>query len=106
MNCPLLAGLGICVSSPTRRRALADLSGGLFHLLLCDRWLAPRVIVGEPAWAVKQRQGAIDVAVYPHTGLDVVRALGTGRDLQLAPLEAHTVVVAHGAFELHAQNVG
>src|SRR4249920_3825463 len=105
MNCPLLAGLGIWVSSPTRRRALADLSGGLFDLL-CDRWLTLGVIHGEPAWAVKQGQGAIHVAVYPHTGLDVVRALGTGRDLQLAPLEAHAVVVAHGALELHAQNVG
>ena len=52
---------------------------------------ALRVIDGKPARAVKQRQRAIDIAVHPHTGLDVVRACVAGWDLQFAALETHTV---------------
>jgi hypothetical protein len=57
MNCPHFAQGGKAAQGVARSRfaalrgALADPSGSLFHFLY--DWLALRVIVGEPARAVK-----------------------------------------------------
>jgi hypothetical protein len=63
------------------------------------------IIIGQPAWAVKDGQATVWITVYSHPHLDIVTAIPVRWDLQRDPFEAHTVVMAHSALMLLAEDV-
>jgi hypothetical protein len=53
---------------------------------------------------MKDGQGSIYIAMYPHLGLDIVAAMSIGQNLQYLALEADAVVVPHSALVLLASS--
>ncbi|MDQ3959460.1 MAG: hypothetical protein M3255_04045 [Pseudomonadota bacterium] len=96
-----MGGVEPVVTSPDRPIA-ADLRDGLDSVLFEP---ALSIVIGQLAWAVKDRQTGVCVTVYPQLSLDVVTAIPIRWDLPRDPVEAHAVVMVHGAFILLAEDV-
>ena len=87
------------------RAALTSLWFLCRALRFCLHCLALSGVAREAAWAMKQRQGAIGILVYPHAGFDVMTTMMVGGDLQREVTVAHAVVIADDARLLQAQGV-
>src|SRR3954467_708254 len=82
----------------------ADLRSGLGRADLIDQG-SIRLIVGQPARTVEDREPAARVFVNAHGRLDEVAAVALLGDLQHATLVTDRVVVLHHARLLDAQDV-
>src|SRR3989338_2759721 len=102
MNCPLFCR-GLEAEFPLTMSHLADGSGSLFQVLSNSLPLA--IVVGQFARPMEHGQMATDIAMHAHLDLDVMAAMPIRWNLQDQFLETHTVVGAHRALVLLAQDV-
>src|SRR5450759_1010874 len=68
-------------------------------------FLACCTVMGQTTRSMEDGERAITIAVYVYLGLDVVRPVLASGNLQTQCIEAHAVVVTHGALETFAQDI-
>ena len=82
---------------------MGGVAQGLFQVLC--KPLSFLIVVGQLARPMEHGQIAISIAMHAHLGLYIVAAVAIRRYLQDQSIETHTVIGAHRALVLLAQDV-